>query len=92
MWKAYAIWQRPEEKLTLVSCSNLEQPKAMEQSDKVKALVEAGLGRLQVMKLRLARVKLDCAGPVQWRGGAKNSHPFIVICPALTFLPSKVRW
>ena len=85
MWKVYAIWQRTEEELTLVSCSNLERPKAMEQSDKVKALVEAGLDRLQVMKLRLARAKLDCAGPIQWRGGAKNSRPFKVICPAITF-------
>jgi hypothetical protein len=25
------------------------------------------------MALRVARVKLDCAGPVQWRGGKKQS-------------------
>ena len=42
------------------------------------------------MALRVARVKLDYAGPVQWRGGAKNSRPIIVICPALAFFSEKV--
>ena len=42
------------------------------------------------MALRVARVKLDCAGPIQWRGGAKNSRSIIVICPAITFFVKKV--
>ena len=42
------------------------------------------------MGLGLGRIKLDCADAVQVRGGAKNSRPFIVICPALTFFVKKV--
>ena len=41
------------------------------------------------MDLRFARATFDCAGSVV-EGGAKNSGPYIVICPTLTFYRNKV--
>ena len=41
------------------------------------------------MALVLARVKTLCLA-LNRRGGAKNSRPFIVICPALAFFSEKV--